>query len=32
MTLAIAIVAIFIALRSDRRMKQIILSLDESNP
>lgn len=31
-TIAIAIVAIFIALRSDRRMKQIILSLEESNP
>lgn len=30
-TVAIAIVAIFIALRSDRRMKRIILSLDESN-
>lgn len=30
MTLAIAIVAIFIALRSDRRMKQIILSLEET--
>ena len=29
-TVAIAIVAIFIALRSDRNMKQIILSLDES--
>lgn len=30
-TIAIAIVAIFIALRSDRRMKKIIFSLDESN-
>jgi len=31
-TISISIVALFIALRSDRRMKQIILSLDESNP
>jgi len=31
-TVVIAIVAIFIALRSNRNMKKIILSLDESNP
>ena len=30
-TVALAIVAIFIALRSDRKMKQIILSLDENS-
>jgi len=31
-TVAISMVAIFIALSSNRRMKKIILSLDESNP